>query len=184
MDDLAALMSRYVGGDAQAFAAFYQGSAPAILAYLIRMAGRRDVAEDVLQETYIKVHRSRSSYVVGANPMPWLYAIAHRTFLDHVRKSSRRRDRVERAAKETENKAHLTGVPISDYHQPDPAAGEAIRQALTRLKESQRQALVLTKIEGKSLAQAAAIAGTSVGAMKLRVHRGMNRLRTLLVDDD
>jgi RNA polymerase sigma-70 factor (ECF subfamily) len=148
------------------------------------MAGRRDVAEDVLQETFIKVHRARASYVSGANPSPWLYAIAHRAFLDHVRKAKRRRQRVGQAMKEAETSAHLTGVPSSEFRAPDPEAQDAIHKALARLPEAQRQAVILTKLESKSLAEAADIAGTSVGAMKLRVHRGMTKLRKLLARDE
>jgi DNA-directed RNA polymerase specialized sigma24 family protein len=46
------------------------------------MARSRAVAEDVLQATFLKVHRARGAYIRGADPVPWIYAIAHRTFLD------------------------------------------------------------------------------------------------------
>jgi len=174
-------MDRYISGDAHAFDELYSHAAPPLLSYLIRMSGRRALAEDVLQETFIKVHRARSTYIAKSNPMPWLYAIAHRSFLDHARKHKRQKQKLEEVRSEAGNQhAHITGVPGDQVHAPDPEAAQAIRRALTKLAPPQRQAIVLCKLEGKTLAEAAEITGTSVGAMKLRVHRGVARLRTLL----
>src|SRR5579863_8230976 len=83
------LMERYQRGDASAFRELYALVAPRLLGYLVRMAKSRAVAEDVLQQTFLKVHRARAAYVVGADPIPWLYSIAHRTFLDEARRASR-----------------------------------------------------------------------------------------------
>src|SRR5438552_9477308 len=89
MADARDLMARYCDGDAHAFRELYAQVAPRLLGYLIKMARVRAVAEDLLQQTFLKVHRARASYVRGADPVPWIYAIAHRTFLDEVRKRKR-----------------------------------------------------------------------------------------------
>jgi len=182
MDELAELMGRYVEGDSQAFSALYARIAPALLSYLVRMCGARDVAEDLLQESLFKVHRARSSYVRGAAPMPWLYAIAHRTFLDHARKQGRARVRATDDLPEVA--AHITGTRAEDYREQDPQLVERVHAALAKLPLAQRQAVVLTKLEGLSVADAAAIAGTSVGALKVRAHRGYNQLRAILAEAD
>jgi DNA-directed RNA polymerase specialized sigma24 family protein len=135
------LMARYCDGDAAAFRDLYAQVAPRLLGYLVGMARSRALAEDLVQQTFLKVHRARGAYIRGADPVPWIYAIAHRTFLDELR-------RVKRAAA------------------PLPAA--------------QREAVVLTKLDGKSIAEAAEIAGTTPGAMKVRAHRGYLALRKLL----
>lgn len=171
-------MTQYVEGDADAFTALYGYAAPRLLSYLLRMCGARDVAEDLLQECLIKVHKARSGYTIGANPMPWFYAIAHRTFLDHARKQKRTRVRAAGAPQALpEVAAHITGARNEDYEEPRADMSSRIESALATLPASQRQAVVLTKIEGLSLADAAAIAGTTVGAMKLRVHRAYGNLR-------
>ena len=178
----AELMTRYCDGDAAAFRALYARVAPRLLAYLLRMAGTRSAAEDLLQQTFLKVHRARASYVRDAEPLPWLYAIAHRTFLDSARKKRRARVELSREDALPEVRAHVTGRPEADVPQPrhDAAVRDAALAALDELPTNQREALVLTKLQGKSIAEAAEITGVSRGAIKLRVHRGYVSLRKVL----
>src|SRR5438270_13130345 len=83
------LMERYVDGDAAAFRALYALLAPKLYGYLAKMTRDRAVADDLLQQTFLKVHRARGAWVRGADPTPWIYAIAHRTFLDEARRVQR-----------------------------------------------------------------------------------------------
>src|SRR5207237_5684964 len=87
----AGLMARYCDGDAAAFAQLYVKVAPRLLGYLMGLIGERAAAEDLLQHTFMKLHEARSAYVRGADPLPWLYTIAHRTFLDELRRRKRSR---------------------------------------------------------------------------------------------
>jgi RNA polymerase sigma-70 factor, ECF subfamily len=182
MAEDAELMERYCDGDAEAFHALYRRVAPRLLSYLTRMAGDRSVAEDILQQAFLKLHRARGAYVRGANPVPWMYAIARRCFLDEVRRRSRaRRDRARDAR---EPVASLLGTAVgseatdTDGIEPDLAA-TALAE-LQKLPPAQREAVVLTKLDGKSVAEAAAIAGTTPGALKVRAHRGYAALRRAL----
>ena len=113
--------------------------------------------------------------------MPWFYAIAHRTFLDEARRT--RRAIVRTGGDDVpEIPAGLTGESADRIDEPrvDPELARAALDALGTLPDQQREAVVLTKLEGKTVAEAAAIAGTSVGAMKVRAHRGYEALRKLL----
>ncbi|HEY5926270.1 MAG TPA: RNA polymerase sigma factor, partial [Kofleriaceae bacterium] len=117
----------------------------------------------------------------GADPLPWIYSIAHRTFIDDARKLKRAIVRV--AAEEVpEVSAGLDGETADrrDESRVDPELAQAALDALAQLPAQQREAVVLTKLDGKSVAEAAEIAGTSVGAMKVRAHRGYEALRKLL----
>src|SRR4029077_4284518 len=89
MADPRELMQRYQDGDARAFRELYALVAPRLLGYLLKMARSRAVADDLLQQTFLKVHRARTAYILGADPMPWIYSIAHRTFLDETRRVKR-----------------------------------------------------------------------------------------------
>src|SRR5450631_4753588 len=91
--EAAEVMARYCRGETAAFHRLYALLAPRILAYLNGLLGDKAAAEDTLQVTFLKVHEARSTYLLGANPIPWMYTIAHRTFLDEVRK--RKRNRVQ-----------------------------------------------------------------------------------------
>jgi len=176
------LMQRYCDGDAGAFRELYALVAPRLLGYLLKMTRERALADDLLQQTFLKVHRARAAYVRGADPLPWIYAIAHRTFIDEARKHKRAVVRVGDAEELPEVAAGLTGESDDrrDEVRGDPALVSAALDALAELPAQQREAVVLTKLDGKSVAEAAEIAGTSVGAMKVRAHRGYEALRKLL----
>lgn len=180
MTDPIELMERYQAGDQRAFRALYGLAAPRLRNYLIRLTNNVTLGDDLLQQTFLKIHRARAAYVRGADPMPWFYAIAHRTFLDEARRATRA---IVRSTGDDlpEVAAAITGGSADHYAEPaDPALTAAALDALAVLPPPQREAVVLMKLEGKSVAEAAEIAGTTVGAMKLRAHRGYEALRRLL----
>jgi RNA polymerase sigma-70 factor, ECF subfamily len=177
-------MGRYCDGDAAAFQRLYTLLAPRVLAYLVGLLADRAAAEDVLQQAFMKVHDARSTYVRGANPIPWIYTIAHRTGLDEIRKRKRSRARLTAAGEMGgEAAAHITGVAV-EARQPDgerdEASTAAALAALAELPENQRQALILTKVHGRTVAEAAMITGTTPGAIKQRAHRAYVTLRRML----
>lgn len=177
---LAVLMGRYCAGEAAAFHELYRELAPRILGYLMGLAGDRATAEDLVQQTFMKLHEARPAYVKGANPAPWLYTIAHRTCLDELRRRKRARVRVSSDG----TLPYEPSVDITGTAEPPPTFDEAAINrglaALASLPTPLRQAVLLTKIQGHSTAQAATIAGTTVGAIKVRAHRGYQALRRKL----
>jgi RNA polymerase sigma-70 factor, ECF subfamily len=179
------VMARYCDGEAAAFHRLYAMLAPRVLAYLKGILGDRAAAEDVLQQAFIKVHEARRTYVRGANPIPWIYTIAHRTCLDELRRRKRSRVRLTKdgtaGTEGAAQVANLTGGNAEEQESDEPSAeAAAAMAALQRLPENQRQALILTKVHGRSIAEAAMIAGTTPGAIKLRAHRAYVTLRELL----
>jgi len=183
MSGEADLMSRYCEGDAGAFRELHARVAPRLVAYLRRMTGERSAAEDLVQLTFLKVHRARTAYVRGADPVPWMFAIARRTFLDEARR--RKRARVQVAGGDgrvPEMPAAIDGTRLADgpAAEADPELLRAALDALSQLPPAQREALILTKMSGKSIAEAAAITGATPGAMKLRAHRAYTALRRAL----
>lgn len=74
--DPAWLMSRYCDGDAQALRELYAAVAPTLLATLVDDAGTPALAAELVQRTFLALHRARGAYVRGASPVPWIYAIA------------------------------------------------------------------------------------------------------------
>jgi RNA polymerase sigma-70 factor, ECF subfamily len=177
----AELMARYCDGDRAAFDALYATVAPRLLGFLVQLVGDRALAEDVMQETLLKLHEARALYVRGADPVPWIYTIARHTAFDELRRRQRARVRLvtDDARPPPEPRAELSGAPEAARREVDPAGAEALA-ALDRLPEAQRQALLLTKVEGLSQSEAAARAGTTPGAIKLRAHRAYVALRKLV----
>ncbi len=176
------LMTQYCDGDASAFRELYQLLAPRLVGYLMRMTRDRATADDMIQQTFFKVHRARAAYVRGADPVPWVYAIAHRTCLDELRKRKRSAGLTDEGVV-PEVAAVITGesaTASAELPVIDPELQRAAIRALDTLPPQQREAVVLTKLDGKSFAEAAEIAGTTTGAMKVRAHRGYVALRKAL----
>jgi RNA polymerase sigma-70 factor, ECF subfamily len=164
-----ALMERYVGGSADAFAELYRRVSPVLMGYLLRLTRSRVRAEDLLQITFSKIHRARASYLTGAPVLPWVLAIARRSFLDERRAAKSRTEDLSPDGTLPEPPVVPEGIP-SDV-------SIALESALDTLPETYREAIQLTKISGLSVAEAASVLGASETAVKLRVHRGYNLLR-------
>jgi RNA polymerase sigma-70 factor (ECF subfamily) len=183
--DLGDLMARYCDGDEAAFRALYAALAPRLLHYARSLVGDRAAAEDVLQRTFLKLHLARHTYVRGADPAPWLFTIVRRLCLDEYRERARNRSALEADSHHDEH----AGVSGSVEGAAEKALAAERREAATlaaleSLPPHHRQSLVLTKLHGHSTARAAAIAGTTQGALKVRAHRAYRFLRRLLAEED
>lgn len=182
----AELMQQYLDGDANAFRELYARLAPKLRSYLLRLSRSPAVADDLLQVTFLKVHKNRGAWNAGADPKPWIFAIGHRTFLDHARKTKRARVAVATDPERSPEAVAGFDGNAAGAGQEAIYDAELVKSALAALEvlpETQREAVVLTKLEGKTVVEAAAIAGTTVGAMKVRAHRGYAALRKLLAKE-
>ena len=183
----AELMRDYCNGRAGAFECLYKQVAPRLRSYLRGLVRDASAADDLLQQTFLKVHSARATYIEGADPVPWIYSIARRSCIDEMRRRRRAHVRLHGAAEVIpELQAGLSGTAVgAESDEPYSASDrERVLEALRSLPEDQRTAVVLTKLGGKSVAEAAAIAGTTPGALKLRAHRAYGKLRILLDHED
>jgi RNA polymerase sigma-70 factor, ECF subfamily len=78
-DSLDQAMDRYAQGDETAFSVLYAGLALKLRSFLMRLTGAPPLAEDLLQETFMRIHRARGVFEPGAAVVPWVYAIARNT---------------------------------------------------------------------------------------------------------
>jgi RNA polymerase sigma-70 factor (ECF subfamily) len=180
MDEAAlnADMDRYACGDARAFTALHQALYPRLLAYLTRMSGSSTTAADLVQETFLRMHRARGTFAQGASVLPWAYAIARNAHHDHARAARLR---------ETERLPSDPGPELVDRGGADgestaiaAEAARVVERVLARLPASQREAFILIRYEGLSVQDAAAVLGTTVSAVKLRAFRAYEALRAEL----
>src|SRR5262245_25460855 len=84
-----ALMEAFLDGDARALERLYRQLAPRLLGDLVHMSGDALLAEYLTQTVFLKLYRSRGAYQRGMSVMPWVFAIARNTYIDHQRHSSR-----------------------------------------------------------------------------------------------
>ena len=179
---LDAAMDRYARGDDAAFAEVYDLLAPRLFGFALRSTRDRGKAEDVVQQTMLQMHRARGRFVPGAEVVPWAFAIARRLVIDQ----HRRRGREVLAANDDDSATEL--LIALDAPADQIAIAKELAAALTaelaKLPENQRVAFELVKQEGLSVAQAAAVLGTTVAAVKLRAHRAYEALRAALAGRD
>jgi len=163
------LMDAYVDGNGDAFDELYRRVSPTLYGYLLRLTRHRERAEDLLQVTFAKVHRARGSYLRGAPVLPWLLAIARRSFLDERRRASSRSEDLSNDGTLPEPRQQEAAVSLD--------LSDALERALDALPETYREAIQLTKVAGLSLVEAAEVLNTTETAVKLRIHRGYAQLR-------
>jgi RNA polymerase sigma-70 factor (ECF subfamily) len=178
-------MARYGAGDDAAFVEVYDELAPRLFGYLVRQTRDQARAEDLVQQTFLQMHRARGTFVPGAEVVPWAFAIARRLLIDGYRRGRREVLAPEPAGGEGERAGRdepaAPDAPADDLVQAAQLAAR-IQAELARLPETQRVAFELLKEEGLSLAEAAQVLGTTVSAVKLRAHRAYEALRLVLGD--
>jgi len=179
-------MDRFAAGDDGALGDVYDLAAPSVMSFLMGLTRDRQLAEDLTQETFLRIHRARGLFHPGAPVLPWAYTIARRLFLDDVR--TRRAGRLVSSApapgaRDGDEAPALdvaAGGPTAEELFADKELSQALERALQKLPESQASAFRLLKGEGLSVAEVAAIMGTTKGAVKLRAHRAYEALRGFL----
>jgi len=175
---LAELMRSSQGGDAGAYADLLTK-----VAALVRQAVRRRLrglqphdVEDIVQDVLLSLHAARATYDPSRPFLPWLMSITRHRIADAARRHARRvsNEVVSDPLPET-FQADSANMPNETY-----GDGQALTRAMADLPSGQRRAIELVKLREMSLKEAAAVSGTSVGALKVAVHRGINALRRAL----
>jgi RNA polymerase sigma-70 factor, ECF subfamily len=147
---------------------------PALRAFGMSLSGRRDIADDLVQETLMKGWEYQSSFAPDSNIKAWLFTILRNEFLSMLRKRKR----------EIEDPDGL--IALQESCPPEQIAKVAFSEferALDVLPRDQREAIVLVGASGFSYEEAAAICDVAVGTIKSRVNRARTRLTQILKDD-
>jgi RNA polymerase sigma-70 factor (ECF subfamily) len=173
-------MTRFAAGDDAAFTIVYSETAPRLLSYLRRRTSDQSCIEDLMQDTFLQMHRSRRTFIPGAEVLPWAFAISRRLFINWCQRS-RSRGREVSIASDNHVDTDLALASTSGTGEQLLAAqetGKKLVAALAALSEPQRATFHLVKGEGLSLVETARVLGTTVMAIKLRMHRVYASLRT------
>ena len=159
------LMWRYQQADSAATTALVDRLSPALHRYFKSQVDPGADAADMLQETWLRIHRVRHTYRPGSPLLPWVYSIAHCVRIDNYRKWKRRSREVP-----------VDVIPEMMHFQPGfPHMN--FDELLAYLPESQRLTLTLLKIHGFTIEEVARATSSTSGAVKQRVHRAYERLR-------
>src|ERR1035441_6771583 len=162
------LMARYQKGDFAAATALIDRISPQLQRFFIAQSGSRADADDLLQETWLRIHKVRHTYRPGEPALPWFYAIARHVRVDHYRKSVRTSVGVRKL--EAMSKEATTVRGESEH-------AHSLEALLAPLSESQREVIEMLKVAGMSLEEVARATSSSVGSVKQKVHRAYEKLR-------
>lgn len=170
--DLELLMARYQDGDFSAATALVHRISPQLHRFFVAQLISRSEADDLLQETWLRIHKVRHTYRAGEPVLPWFYAIARHVRVDHYRKAIRTSAREQRLE---EISSVAATNPQEFTHSRDSLAA-----LLAPLSESQREILEMLKVAGMSLEEVARATSSSVGSVKQKVHRAYKKIREKL----
>jgi len=169
-EHLIRLMVRYQTGSTEAFEDFYRIVKSTLYKFLIVKSLDRQVAEDLLQETFLQIHRSRQTYIPGRPVMPWIFSIAHHVYLND------RRSRIKRRTREQPIEDHISDLPVPSHLEAAVEIG-GLKKALTELPPEQRESILLHHYWGFSFREIGRALGIQTITAKLRAHRGLLKLR-------
>lgn len=164
-------MERYQQADPEAPVALVRLLSPALLRFFRAQVASRQQAEDLLQETWLRIHRVRHTYRPTEPVLPWIYAIARRVRIDAYRRSRR-------------ISMHETAMDVL----PEKLFPGELRQPLLEfetlvatLPEAQREVVTMLKVSELSLEEVARATSSTVGAVKQKAHRAYEQLRRTLL---
>ena len=174
--DWSILMAHAQAGEQEAYQRLLEEITPYVRSLAVKCHRDPSDIEDSVQDVLLTVHAIRHTYDSTRPFGPWLVAIANRRITDRLRRQGRSTARETPLVDE-----HITfAAPEANYHESMSAA-RALREAIERLPQGQRDAIRLLKLQEMSLKEAASASGMSVAALKVATHRAMKNLRKIFV---
>jgi len=170
-----ALMRAVRAGDLGKLGPLFDRYHGALFDFLNRMTGRRDVAEDLVQEVFLRILKYRATYRDEARFETWVFRIARNARADYFMK----RDTVEPLSQEALDSPDEAPGPDGELEQQRDSA--LLRRALMSLREDRRELIVLARYRGMKHEAIAELLGVDTGTVKVRIHRALNELRDLFL---
>jgi RNA polymerase sigma-70 factor (ECF subfamily) len=164
------LMARYQQADAEAVSVLIERLSPQLYRFFASQLGNRADAEDMLQDTWLRIHRVRHTYRAGDPVLPWVYTIARRVRVDNYRKRYRIASR----------ELGVDVLPEFPTHNDEPNSLPSFEELVADLPKSQREVVTMLKVDGLSLEEIARVTSSTTGAVKQKAYRAYERLRNLL----
>ncbi|MEO0440151.1 MAG: sigma-70 family RNA polymerase sigma factor [Pseudomonadota bacterium] len=161
------LMVKAQAGDKQCYSSLLMESEKWLRRYFARKINPSAI-DDLVQETLISLHRKRASYDPTKAFLPWLAAIGRYRWIDSLRKIYRHEH------------GELHEEMVADPQEETVSAKVSLERLLGMIPERQADVIAKVKIEGLSIAEAAAMTGQSESLVKVNIHRGLKKMSALI----
>lgn len=184
-DVLSRLLAQWGRGDADAGDRLTRIYAPPIYSYLLRLTGRRETAQDLMQETFLRVVRGIGRYRHTGKFKGWIYRIATNLARDHFRRRGHRPAILSIDAAIAGDMGEAALPADESARQPHEALLEKeenrrVAEAVARLPEAERETVLLKYFSGLTFREISDIMGCPLGTALSRMHRALRRLERLL----
>ncbi len=166
-------MLAYIGGEAGAFRELFGRYSASLLGYMRRGLFRAEDAHELVHETFLHLHRARNDFRTDARLAPWLWTIAVNVKRAYMRSKGRRPEDLTEEGETPE-------TPVAGHDAGQADEDQLVREAIDRLPDQQREVIWLHWFEGFSFPEIGELVGASTSAVKVRAHRGYERLRLVL----
>lgn len=173
-------LDRLRRGDKAALHAAYRLCQPRLYAYLARLCGCRETAQDLSSEVWCRAAAKLHTLRPDSRLLPWLFTIARNLFFSHCRWRSRDEHYLNELGRLQVRAAPADGPPAAALHSEREAALES---ALARLPRIHREAVELVAVEGLTREEAAAVAGVAQATLRQRLSRGLKALKAALAEE-
>ena len=174
-DPLRQLLAQCSLGDRRAFETLYRSVAPRLHGVALRFMGRSDLAEEVLQESFVRIWNNASRYQAHLSaPMTWMINITRNQAIDQLRKHRDRR------LSELEEQSLVDEAPSAHELLSSDREASALKRCLETLEGMQRQSITVAYFQGLSCSELAEHLAAPLGSVKSWIRRGMERLRRCL----
>jgi len=165
-------MAAYQNGEQSAATTLIELVSPRLHRFFMAQVVSRRYADDLLQETWLRIHTARHTYRRGERVLPWLYAIARHVRVDGYRKARSIETRERQVAAMPE-------ITRSTRHEPSDR-GPDLEALLKALPDSQREVITMLKIADLTAEEVARATSSTIGSVKQKAHRGYQKLGEML----
>ncbi|SFQ58620.1 RNA polymerase sigma factor [Hymenobacter arizonensis] len=167
-------MLRVKAGDVDRMGLLFERYHRQLFGFLYHMLGRADASEDLVQNVFYRMLKYRHTFTGDGEFRTWMYHLARNVLADYLKKDRHATHHTDVAALAD----HLGGGSPADAGLEQAQDVTLLHQALAKLSPDNREVLVLSRFQEMKYAQIAQVLNTTEGAVKVRVHRAMNELKT------
>jgi RNA polymerase sigma factor (sigma-70 family) len=167
------LMDQVRRGDIRQLAHLFNRHHLTLFNYYLRLTGDRHLSEDMVQEVFFRMLKYRHTFRGDGEFLTWMYHLARNVHMDHYKKSK------NRPAVAEDPEEHATEEPHAQAQLEQKQDRELLERALSKLPIEKKELLILSRYQELRYDAIAELLGCSVEAVKVRVHRAMNDLRTI-----
>jgi len=174
------LIDQVLAGDTGSFEELVGRYRNQVFNFILRLLGSRDDAEDILQDTFMKVYQSLPRYQKRARFASFLFTIAHNLSMNRINYRKRSLLKLETLSQSSDTKSTMDRTPDAELREDEISI--VVHRAIDKLPPKYRAALVLSEFEGFSYKQIGQVLNCSVGTVKSRIFRARDLLRGHLKD--